>query len=612
MRRSATPKQRRRLATKALFRCGRFELRVTKIRRQRVRPSVSCGRFNPRCTKICEERSKFKVRYTVNRLKQKYHHIRQAYNTFVKLKNHTGFGWDDQRKTVMAPDDVWDHYVKAHPKAKVFKKKGLDHIDLLDILFANSQATSALARASTQGPPTSDEERDVQSAFFGVGINSNTDFIPIGYNIEGDDDLKVGGRSGNDGGRKGAHFDLALDTWTATNLAKKEFFACQNKMAEASQTEKKQYSIAACINCLATMDGITPDQYVKACESFRDKATRKMLMKMLPNMQMHWVQMDPSNSTNPFDMDATLNSHSNEFPNYDNITVEMDSSGESLETEDSTDSKDSSDSADIEDSEDSIAEQLRSSFIALDDDVVDFAMCDLAIPYLQVREKFGKRDFGQVYVGRMVTVAQLARCLGFEVALKLEHRKSKGCSYGPPSEWQVYSALNGCYGIPLVHYKGCQGDYYILIKALLGDYDAIHVRRGDKLKTRKDSFGIDKALHPHLDRDTRPEFILCRISKWVPPGRTLFIASNERTPGFFSPLGIRYKFAYSSNYSSILDRFIENNYQLFMIERLIIMGAKTIIKTFKQEETDLSLTDDPKKNTKSWQIPVYTMDGEGC
>ncbi|XP_047946120.1 uncharacterized protein LOC125192555 isoform X2 [Salvia hispanica] len=74
------------------------------------------------------------------------------------------------------------------------------------------------------------------------------------------------------------------------------------------------------------------------------------------------------------------------------------------------------------------------------------------------------------------------------------------------------------------------------IKAHLGDYDAIHVRRGDKIKTRKDRFGVDRTLHPHLDRDTRPEFILCRISKWVPPGRTLFIASNERTPGFFSPL----------------------------------------------------------------------------
>ncbi|XP_071691499.1 uncharacterized protein [Rutidosis leptorrhynchoides] len=77
------------------------------------------------------------------------------------------------------------------------------------------------------------------------------------------------------------------------------------------------------------------------------------------------------------------------------------------------------------------------------------------------------------------------------------------------------------------------------IMAHLGDYDAIHVRRGDILNTRKDRFGVARTLHPHLDRDTRPQFILCRIAKWVPPGRTLFIASNERTPNFFSPLSVR-------------------------------------------------------------------------
>ncbi|KAL8489299.1 hypothetical protein ACS0TY_025273 [Phlomoides rotata] len=150
------------------------------------------------------------------------------------------------------------------------------------------------------------------------------------------------------------------------------------------------------------------------------------------------------------------------------------------------------------------------------------------------------------------------------------------------------------------------------IKACLGEYDAIHVRRGDVLKNRKDRFGVERSVHPHLDRDTRPEFILCRISKWVPPGRTLFIASNERTPGFFSPLAVRYKLAYSSNYSSILDPIVENNYQLFMVERLVMMRAKTFIRTFKEDDTDLSLTDDPKKNTKLWQIPVYTKDGDDC
>ncbi|MED6132681.1 hypothetical protein PIB30_021165 [Stylosanthes scabra] len=149
------------------------------------------------------------------------------------------------------------------------------------------------------------------------------------------------------------------------------------------------------------------------------------------------------------------------------------------------------------------------------------------------------------------------------------------------------------------------------IKAQLGEYDAIHVRRGDKIKTRKDRFGVARSLHPHLDRDTRPEFMLCRIAKWVPPGRTLFIASNERTPGFFAPLAVRYKMAYSSNFSHLLDPLIENNYELFMVERLIMMGAKTFIRTFKEDDTDLSLTDDAKKNTKVWQIPVYTAD-EPC
>ncbi|KAH9624958.1 hypothetical protein KSS87_013942 [Heliosperma pusillum] len=147
------------------------------------------------------------------------------------------------------------------------------------------------------------------------------------------------------------------------------------------------------------------------------------------------------------------------------------------------------------------------------------------------------------------------------------------------------------------------------IKAMLGEYDAIHVRRGDIIKTRKDRFGDERSLHPHIERDTRPEFILRRIAKWVPAGRTLYIASNERTPRFFSPLGVRYatpsqqmaawyKLAYSSNYTHILDPVIENNYQLFMIERLILTGAKTFIDTYKSDDSELSLTDDPKKNTK--------------
>ncbi|KAJ1287914.1 hypothetical protein BS78_02G047300 [Paspalum vaginatum] len=90
-------------------------------------------------------------------------------------------------------------------------------------------------------------------------------------------------------------------------------------------------------------------------------------------------------------------------------------------------------------------------------------------PEYKTDRKLGKGGFGQVYVGRRVS-GGTARTGpdAYEVALKFEHRNSKGCNYGPPYEWQVYNTLNGCYGIPSVHYKGRQGDYYILVMDMLG------------------------------------------------------------------------------------------------------------------------------------------------
>ncbi|KAK9100894.1 hypothetical protein Scep_024324 [Stephania cephalantha] len=90
-------------------------------------------------------------------------------------------------------------------------------------------------------------------------------------------------------------------------------------------------------------------------------------------------------------------------------------------------------------------------------------------PVYKVERKLGKGGFGQVYVGKRVA-GGMGRTgpNAIEVALKFERRNSKGCTNGPPYEWQVYNTLNGCYGLPLVHHKGRQGDYYVLVMDMLG------------------------------------------------------------------------------------------------------------------------------------------------
>ncbi|GKV45944.1 hypothetical protein SLEP1_g52969 [Rubroshorea leprosula] len=91
-------------------------------------------------------------------------------------------------------------------------------------------------------------------------------------------------------------------------------------------------------------------------------------------------------------------------------------------------------------------------------------------PMYKIERKLGKGGFGQVFVGRRVNGGN-DRATGagaMEVALKFEHRNSKGCNYGPPYEWQVYNALGGSHGVPKVYYKGRQGDYYVMVMDMLG------------------------------------------------------------------------------------------------------------------------------------------------
>ena len=86
-------------------------------------------------------------------------------------------------------------------------------------------------------------------------------------------------------------------------------------------------------------------------------------------------------------------------------------------------------------------------------------------------KRLGKGGFGQVFLGTRAGKARSTakEAKPAEVALKFEHKTSKGCTAaGPPYEWSMYNALGELYGVPKVHYKGQQGDFYVMVMDLLG------------------------------------------------------------------------------------------------------------------------------------------------
>ncbi|XP_056166945.1 casein kinase 1-like protein HD16 [Syzygium oleosum] len=94
-------------------------------------------------------------------------------------------------------------------------------------------------------------------------------------------------------------------------------------------------------------------------------------------------------------------------------------------------------------------------------------------PVYTIERKLGKGAFQQVYVSRAINPSTSSDQNGMEateVAIKFEHKDNIGCEGGIPNEWKVYDDLGESHGIPLpqVHYKGQQGDYYVMVMDLHG------------------------------------------------------------------------------------------------------------------------------------------------
>ncbi|KAG6510152.1 hypothetical protein ZIOFF_028161 [Zingiber officinale] len=85
---------------------------------------------------------------------------------------------DPDTGKVNAPEEVWaKFYMKNKREYKSIRKEGCDHFHILSEVFGGTTATGDMHRASTQLPPTSDEEREFEEAFINRGVNSFVEVV---------------------------------------------------------------------------------------------------------------------------------------------------------------------------------------------------------------------------------------------------------------------------------------------------------------------------------------------------------------------------------------------------------------------------------------------------
>ncbi|XP_058098992.1 uncharacterized protein LOC131243562 isoform X1 [Magnolia sinica] len=65
---------------------------------------------------------------------------RRQYRRAKELLNQSGFEWNYTLKKVVASDDVWKQYLKAHPEASFFRTKSVENFNELEVIFGNNQA----------------------------------------------------------------------------------------------------------------------------------------------------------------------------------------------------------------------------------------------------------------------------------------------------------------------------------------------------------------------------------------------------------------------------------------------------------------------------------------
>ncbi|KAG6489572.1 hypothetical protein ZIOFF_050847 [Zingiber officinale] len=222
---------------------------------------------------------------------------------------------DPDTGKVNALEEVWaKFYMKNKREYKSIRKEGCDHFHILSEVFDGTTTTSDMHKASTQLPPTSDEERELEEAFINRGVNSYVEIVD-------DENEDVRGEPNNrrcrvaESSNSRRHkdpklsriekYEACMDKWSniMEQLSGESIFRQKYLELRAAKLEHEQdisccsgtnvfndpYFIEMCMQILNGMKSLSTQAYTKATEAFLKHGLHEFFMKIPSNRRVKWL-----------------------------------------------------------------------------------------------------------------------------------------------------------------------------------------------------------------------------------------------------------------------------------------------------------------------------------
>ncbi|KAF2313038.1 hypothetical protein P3X46_019255 [Hevea brasiliensis] len=82
--------------------------------------------------------AKFGPQHGKRVLRHRYKKLLKYYGEMKVLLKQNGFTWDETQQMIVADNDVWDTYIKAHPQARAYRMKTLPNCNDLALIFGDA------------------------------------------------------------------------------------------------------------------------------------------------------------------------------------------------------------------------------------------------------------------------------------------------------------------------------------------------------------------------------------------------------------------------------------------------------------------------------------------